>query len=572
VELSLLIPNQHLALENGPATVISPDGSRMAYTTRDPKTGKVGLYIREMDKSSAVLLEGAGAAFAPFFSPDSQWIGFFSEGKIKKVSIRGGAAVTLADVGGYRGASWGADGTIIFPRQFTSQLYRIQDSGGAQQEATHLDSARAEVTQRWPQILPGGEAVLFTASADNNFFGKGWVGAAPLDTGVPKVLVENAYFGRFLPGGYLSYVSQGTVFVVPFDVQQLKITGTAIPVLQGVDSDITNGSAQLSFADNGTAVYLSGAGVSHDLNVVLLDRKGAATVLMSDRQDAASPRFSPDGKRFAFQSASSIWVHDFARGTTSAVISGTAAANFPIWTPDGQRLTYWHPVSGGQGSGQAIFWKRADGTGEEEALTSKSLPIAYLASWSPDGKVLLFARLGDKNGGCCEIWTLTLDANGKPQEPQRFSAIGSNAFYPSFSADGRWVAYASVESGLPQVYVVPFAGAGGKWQISTGGGTEPRWSGTGHELFYTNSNSLISVPYSVEKNSFQAGKPQTVFANRLEMRAPFASYDVAPDGQHFVIFELPGGAAAATSEPTVVLNWLDQARQLVVAGQSGAPK
>jgi serine/threonine-protein kinase len=208
VELSLLIPNQHLALENGPATVISPDGSRMAYTTRDPKTGKVALYIREMDKSSPVLLEGAGAAFAPFFAPDSQWIGFFGDGKLKKVSIRGGAAVTLADVGGYRGASWGADGTIIFPRQFTSQLYRIQDSGGAPQEATHLDSARAEVTQRWPQILPGGKAVLFTASADNNFFGKGWVEAAPLDTGVPKMLVENAYFGRFLPGGYLSYVSQ----------------------------------------------------------------------------------------------------------------------------------------------------------------------------------------------------------------------------------------------------------------------------------------------------------------------------------------------------------------------------
>ena len=150
--------------------------------------------------------------------------------------------------------------------------------------------------------------------------------------------------------------------------------------------------------------------------------------------------------------------------------------------------------------------------------------------------------------------------------------IGGNAFYPSFSADGRWIAYASVESGLPQVYVVPFEGAGGKWQISTDGGIEPRWSGTGHELFYANGNSLISVPYSVEKNSFQAGKPQTVFAHRLEMRAPFASYDVAPDGQHFVIFELPGGTVAATSEPTVVLNWLDQARQLVVAGQSGAPK
>ena len=572
VELSLSIPpNQQLALENGPAVVISPDGSRVAYTSRDPKSGKIALYIRELDKGAPVPLEGAGAAFAPFFSPDSQWVGFFGDGKLKKVSVRGGAAIALADVGGYRGATWGADGAIIFPMQFTSQLYRVQDSGGAAQEATHLDSARGEVTQRWPQILPGGKAVLFTASADNNFFGRGWVEAAPLDTGVPKILVENAYFGRYLPGGYLSYVSQGTVFVVPFDAQKLKITGTTIPVLQAVDSDITNGSAQLSFADNGTAVYLSGGGVNHNLNVVLLDRKGNASVLMDDRQDAATPRFSPDGKRFAFQSGSSIWVHDLVRGTTSAIITGTTGANFPVWTPDGQRLTYWHPVNA-SGSGQAIFWKRADGTGEEEPLTSKSIPIVYLDSWSPDGKVLLFARLAEKNGGCCEIWTLTLDANGKPQEPRQFLPIGSSAFYPSFSADGRWVAYASVESGLPQVYVVPFESTGGKWQISTDGGTEPRWSKTGHELFYARGSSLMSVPYSVEKNSFQAGKPQVLFADRLELRAPFASYDVSPDGQHFVAFEFPGGRLAAASEPMVVLNWLGEARQLVAAGQSDTAK
>jgi eukaryotic-like serine/threonine-protein kinase len=570
VELSLSIQDQHLALENGPAVVISPDGSRVAYTTRDSKSGKVALYIRELDKGSAVVLEGAGTAFAPFFSPDSQWIGFFGDGKLKKVSVRGGAAITLSDVGGYRGGTWDADATIIFPRQFTSQLYRVQDSGGTAQEATHLDSAHSEVTQRWPQILPGGKAVLFTASADNNFFGRGTVDAAPLDTGVPKVLVENAYFGRYLPGGYLAYVSQGTVFVVPFDLHKLKITGTAIPILEGVNSDITNGSAQLSFSDNGTAVYLSGAGVNHNLNVTLLDRKGNATVLMSDRPDAASPRFSPDGKRFAFQSGGSIWVHDLARGTTSAVATGTTAANFPVWSPDGERLTYWHPLSAAKGSGQVIFWKRADGTGEEEALTSKSIPIAYLGSWSLDGKVLLFARLAEKNGGCCEIWTLTLDGNGKPQEPRQFLPIGSTAFYPSFSPDGRWVAYASVESGLPQIYVVPFEGTGGKWQISTDGGTEPRWSKTGHELFYAQNRALISVPYSVEKNSFQAGKPQTLFADRLELRAPFTSYDVSPDGQHFVIFEIPGGKTSGAAEPTVVLNWLEQARQLVADGQSGA--
>jgi serine/threonine-protein kinase len=573
VELSLSIPDQRLALENGPAVVISPDGSRLAYITRDPKSGKAGLYVRGLDHGVASMLEGAGAAAAPFFSPDSQWIGFFGDGKLKKVSVRGGAAITLADVGGYRGGSWGEDGTVIFPRQFTSQLYRVRDSGGTAQEATHLDPALSESTHRWPQLLPGGKAVLFTASADNNYFGHGTIDAAPLDTGLPKVLVENAYFGRYLPGGYLAYVSAGTVFVVPFDAQKLKITGTPIPVLQSVDSDLSNGSAQLSFSDSGTVVYLSGGGVNHNLNVALLDRKGNATVLMNDQQDGATPRFSPDGKRFAFQKgASSIWVHDLARETTSTIITGATGASFPIWTPDGERLTYAHPLSAGKASGQGIFLKRSDGTGEEVPLTTKPIPITYLASWSPDGKILLFARLSEKIGACCEIWTLTIDGNGKPQEPRQFLPTTGGPPYPSFSPDGRWMAYVSFESGIPQVCVVPFPGPGGKWQISTDGGTEPRWSKTGHELFYVRGNSLVAVPYSVEKNSFQAGKPQTLLTDRLEMRAPFASYDATPDGEHFVLFQFTGGHIAENSEPTVILNWLDQARQQVDEGQRAGAK
>lgn len=568
VELSLAIPDQQLNLVDGASVVLSPDGSRVAYTTRDPKTGVGGLYVRELDKGTPVLLDGAGAASASFFSPDSQWIGFFGDGKLKKVSVRGGAAITLSDVGGYRGGAWGEDGTIIFAKQFTSSLYRVPAAGGAAVEATHLDASRSEITHRWPQFLPGGKAVLFTASADNNFFGRANVEAAPLDTGVPKIIVENAYFGRYLPGGYLAYVSQGTVFVVPFDAGKLKVTGTAIPVLQGVDSDISNGSAQFSIAENGMAVYLSGGGVNHNLNVALLDRKGDATMLMNDQQDAASPRFSPDGKRLAFQRGTgSIWVYDLARGTTSAVTLGGRGATFPIWTPDGERLTYSHPRSTPKGSGQGIYWRRFDGTGEEEALTPESILNAYPDSWSPDGKVLIFSRLSEKDGSCCEIWTLTIDEKGKPEEPKKF-LTGNLA---SFSPDGRWVAYVSVETGVPQVYVVPFPGAGGKWQISANGGSEPQWAKKAHKLFYVTSNSsLIEVPYSLDKNSFQPGKPQTLFTDRLELRAPFTSYDVTPDGEHFLIFQFPGGRTAATSEPTVVLNWLDQARQLVAEGQGKA--
>ena len=576
-ELSLWIPpDQQLDTISGPAVVISPDGSRLAYVIRDRGSNSGKLYVREMDNRAATLLSGAGGADVPFFSPDGQWIGFFGDGKLKKISVRGGAAIVLCDANGYRGGTWSEDGTIVFPAQFTSPLYRIPAAGGTPEETTHLDTARAEITHRWPQFLPGGKALVFTSSADNNFFEHAKVEVASLDKGVGKVLVENAYFGRYLAGGYLAYVSQGTVFVAPFDAKGLKITGTAIPVLQGVDADLSNGAVQLSVSQNGTAVYLSGGKVNQNLNIALLDRKGNASTLMSDQPDASSPQISPDGKRLAFQKITGIWVHDLVRGTTSPVTPGSAGASYPVWSPDGEWITYAHPRSTGKGTGQGIFRKRSDGTGEEVALTPDHSLNAYPGSWSPDGKVLVFYQLSEKDGSCCEMWTLTIDENGKPQEPRRFLEQGSNgkARFPQFSPDGRWLSYMSWESGLAQVYVVPFSGGVGKWQISTNGGMEGHWSKTGHELFYItgNGSTLMSVPYSVDKNSFQPGNPQELFTDRFEPRAPFMSYDVMPDGQHFVMFQFAGGRAASTSEPTVALNWLDQVRQLVAAGQSDASK
>jgi len=579
VVLSLWIPpGIPLDTIDGPALAISPDGSRLAYVTRDQGSNIGKLYVREMDSKDAVLLDGAGAAAVPFFSPDSQWIGFFGDGKLEKVSVRGGAAIVLADVNGFRGGAWSEDGTIAFPLQFTSALYRIPAAGGTPEALTHLDSARSDITHRWPQFLPGGKALLFTASSDNNFFEHARVEAVALDKGdkaAAKVLVENAYFGRYLTGGYLSYVSQGTLFVAPFDLQELKITATAIPVLQGVDADLSDGAVQLSVSRTGTAVYLSGGALKQNVNVVLLDRKGNASLMMDDHPDAASPEISPDGKRLAFQTTNGIWVHDIARGTTSAITPGTAGANRPSWSPDGEWLTYAHPRTTGKGVGQAIYRKRADGTGEEEALTPDSILNAYPSSWSPDGKTLAFYRFSEKDGSCCEIWTLTIGKNGKPEEPRRFLEGSTGAaFQPRFSPDGRWLAYFSLESGVPQVYVVPSSGSGGKWQISTDGGVEPQWSKTGHELFYVLSGggALLAVPYAVDKNSFQPGKPEVLFTDKFEVRAPFTSYDVTPDGQHFVVFQFAGGRSAPSSAPTVVLNWLDEVRRQVAAGQSDAAK
>jgi serine/threonine-protein kinase len=573
VELSLWIPpNQQLELSAGPAAIISPNGTRLAYVTREGGSGVGQLYVRELDKVSAVPLDGAAGAQAAFFSADSQWIGFFAEGKLKKISVRGGAPIALCDAGGSRGGDWGEDGTIIFPTQFTSALYRVSSDGGTAVEATHLDTARSEITHRWPQFLPGQKAVLFTASSDNNFFGHSTVDVAPLDTGVPKVLVENAYFGRYLSGGYLAYVSQGTVFVAPFDAKTLKVTGTAIPVMQGVNFDMSNGSAQLSVSRDGTAVHLDGGSATQNLNVVMMDRRGNASVLVSGQPEAAAPRLSPDGKRIAFQQGTgNIWIYDIERKTTSRVTVGTAGASWPTWTPDGERLTYAHPHSSPKGSGQVIYWERADGTSEEQPLTPETIVNAYPSSWSPDGKVLALQRLSGKDGSCCEIWTVTVDESGKPGEPRQLPGV-ARGFGPALSPDGHWLAYSSPESGVIQVFVVPFPGPGGKWQVSTGGGVDVRWSKNNRELFYVDAGALMAVPYSVEKNSFQPGLPEKLFADRFEMRAPLGSYDVTADGQHFVMFQVAGGRTAVASGPTVVLNWIEQARQLVAAGQNDAVK
>ncbi|HEY4979207.1 MAG TPA: protein kinase, partial [Candidatus Acidoferrum sp.] len=578
--LSFYLPaDRKLAADNGTAFVISPDGSRIAYVTDEPGSTVGQLYVRELDQPTPVVLatlENVGGAAAPFFSPDGQWIGFFGEGKLKKVSVRGGAPIALATVSGYRGGAWGEDDTIIFPTKFTSPLYRMPAAGGTPQEVTHLSAARAETTHRWPQILPGGKSVLFTASSNNNFFGQATVQAASLSTGEAKVIVENASFGRYLPGGYLAYCSQGTLFVVPFDAKSLQLTGTAVPVLQGIDFDISNGGVLFSSTDNGMAIYMAGSASKQNLNLVMLNRKGEAQVLLKSEPDATSPRLSPDGKKVAFEKGvGGIWIHDTVRGTTTPLALKSGSANFPIWTPDGEYLTYSYTAASRMGVGEHIYRRRADGVGEEEQLTPEASPSSYPSSWSPDGKTLAFLRLSQVDGACCDAWTMHFAEDGKPQEPQLVADVSrgksSSLAEPMFSPDGHWIAYSSADSGPPQVYVVPFPQSGGKWQISTDGGAEPRWSKTGHELFYSKGQQIFTVSYLVDKNSFVASKPQPLF-DGIAMRFPYTAFDVSADGQHFVAFQFEGGKKIERTEPTVVVNWLDEVRRQVAAGQSSSPK
>jgi Tol biopolymer transport system component len=571
IELSLSLPAaEPLVRANGPAVVLSPDGLRIAYVA-EASAGKDQIYIRALDKPEATPLEGAVGS-APFFSPDGQWIGFVGTGgRLEKVSVFGGAPVELCDADARRGESWGEDGTIVFPPTVTSPLYRISAAGGTPAAVTHLDAGRKEITHRWPQILPGGEAVLFTASADNNNFEHADVEAASLASGQAKVLVENAYFGRYLRSGFLAYVSGGTLFAVPFDVKDLKVTGTAMPVLPNIQADLTTGSAQFSFSQTGTAIYMTGESVGSQVTVALFDRKGVASPLVQQPGDYFAPRISPDGKRLALQvGVGNVSVYDLARGTMTPLTFSPAECLNPVWTPDGKRIACSRLSAPGVGPG--ISWLPSDGTGSMEPLMKGSTTPQYATSWSPDGGTLAFVQFSAKTG-CCEIWTLPVNPNGQPGQPRPFLGQGSsNALtQPSFSPDGQWLAYSSNESGVPQVYVVPFPGPGGKRQISVSGGRFPRWSKAGHELFFINGNSptsgLIAVPYGVQGNSFQPGKPVTLFQGGFERRDPYPAYDVAPDGKHFAMLQAAGGKQAALAPPTVVVNWFTRVEQLVAAGQ-----
>jgi eukaryotic-like serine/threonine-protein kinase len=584
-ELNLLIPpGQQLDTEGGLALALSPDGSRIAYVTRASSTAGAKLYVREMDKATAIPLDGTTGASNPFFSPDGQWIGFFADNKVKKVSVRGGAPITLCDSNANRGAAWGEDGYIYFPREFTSPLSRVSAAGGAPELVTHLDSGRNQVTHRWPQLLPSGRAILFTASADNNNFEHSTIEVAPLDSGKPELLVANAAFGRYLPGGYLAYVSQGTLFVAPFDPDERKLAGTASPVLSGVFFDLTDGAAQVNFSSNGTVLYLSGNTQNENLNLVWMDRKGKATILLKDQSDCASPRLSPDGKRLLYQKETgSIWIYDMVRGTAAPLTLGPGGGTFPVWSADGQRIAYSHPYSSGTASGQRIYWRPANGTGDEEPLTPGRTLGQYPSSWSPDGNLLVFYELSEKNGACCEIWDVETRPGAPPADPKPLvgQSVGKPFVNGIVSPDGRWLAYQSDESGSTQIYVAPFPGPGGRWQISTAGGIEPRWSKSSHELFYLagpdllslNKPQLVAVPYYVEQNTFEPGRPVVLFEGDFLTRIPYSSYDVASDGQHFVMFQDAGNNTQSVAvQPTVLLNWLDQMRRLVASSQGSAAK
>jgi Tol biopolymer transport system component/predicted Ser/Thr protein kinase len=550
---------QQLAgLDSGPAVALSPDGTHLAYVARQGDTQQ--LYLRAMDSLEARPIPGTEGGVNPFFSPDGQWLGFFAGIKLKKVLVSGGAAVTVGDAGVLSsGASWGSQGVIIFAPTLAGVLQQVSDAGGTPQPLTRR--GKGEVSHRWPEFLPGGKAVLFASGTTNNNWTNAQVAVQSVVTGERRNLVQGGMNPRYALSGHLVYAQGGSLMAVPFDPQRLEVTGAAVPAVEGVLQSPGTGASQYSFSNTGSLVYVSGGVQSAQSKLVWVSRNGAEQAVAAPARGYQFPRLSPDGRRVAagiVDLESQVRLYDLARETLTRFTFEGSVNQASVWTPDGKRIAF---QSNKEGSNN-IFWQLADGSGGLERLTTSEYPNSP-RSFSPDGQLLAFIEINPTTG--YDIWVLRL----KDHKAEPFLRTPFNESVPSFSPDGRWLAYMSDESGHFEVYVQPYPGPGGKWQISTDGGTEPVWNPNGRELFYRSgdNNKMMAVDIATQPG-FAAGKPRLLYEGPyLPTPATFPNYDVSLDGQRFLMLKPAEQTQAAPTQINVVLNWFEELKQKVPTGK-----
>lgn len=518
----------------------SPDGKRFAYVS--PHAGSTQLFVREVDQLNVMPLPGTSGAYGPFFSPDGLWLAFFAEGKLKRVSISDGAITTICSAPQGRGGTWTSDGTILFTPTFDAGLWQVAASGGTPRALTTVHAVSGESTHRWPQVLAGGKSVLFTVGMAGKSFRDADIAVQLMDTGERRTLIEGGTYAHYVSTGHLVFARGGELLAVPFDVKQLEVTGSPIPFLHGVMVDPGGGAAQFSFSDVGSFIYVVGTDQPKG-TLVRIDRQGRIETLLATPQAFTQPKLSPNGQRLAVTirgDNDDVWLYHLGRGTLTRLTVDPGEDETPIWAPNGERLAF---AASRQPQTSHALWKLASSAGPEELLFARRHHL-HLTSWSNDGRFLAFTEYHPDTAA--DIWVLPLQGEGKAQPVVRTQFNESNA---KFSPDGRLLAYVSDESGQNEVYVQQYPGPGEKWQISMGGGWNPVWNENGRELFYQTGDSLISV--DLMPMSSIAGKPRVLFKTKY-----FQSFDVTPDGQHFLMIE-----SKEESEPirlNIVLNWFEK--------------
>jgi Tol biopolymer transport system component/DNA-binding winged helix-turn-helix (wHTH) protein len=560
-----LLPSNQFEMPRG-GLAISPDGGSLTYSASDPRTGVQQLYLRPMDRNEAALIPGTEGAWGPFFSPDGAWIAFTANGQLKKVPLHGGTPIVLCAKLNPNPGSWGPDGTIVFAEtqhwggNENGRLMRVTASGRDLQVVTPPEKTPAEFSPRWPQVLPRGDAILYVQGGTSAAFSDdALIVAQSLRTGERKTVIHGGTAPRYLSTGHLIYAQGGRLLAVPFDQARLEVTGTAFPVVEDIWQGV-GGYAAYDVSRNGTLVSLTAgdSGVGNR-RLTWVDGTGARFPIDATARQYSQPSLTRDGKHIAVVIGdplrqSDIWILNLEGNIVGQLTSSQAGENAaaPLWTPDGKHIVY---ASGTHG--RSLYWKATDGNSPAELLFNGDLidpsaPGMILAtSCSPDGRFLVFQR-GDPRH--FDLWVLTLSGGHKASPLFHESDITRT--YPQISPDGRRLAYTSDESGREEIYVQTFPALGDKTQVSVRGGKESRWSSDGHQLFYRQGDKMMNVDVQ-SKSTFKAERAHLLFEGPYARSDFWTNYDVAADGQRFVMLR-EEDETRANSVLRVVLNWADE--------------
>ncbi|MBI3210228.1 MAG: serine/threonine-protein kinase [Candidatus Solibacter usitatus] len=537
---------------------ISRDASRIAFLQRN-KDGRTQLAVRNLNQDKAVSLSGTEEASFPFFSPDGNWIGYFTRTKLRKVSVDGGPSIDLCDAPQGRGGSWGQDGFIVAGLNSRSPLARVPASGGSPVPVTKLENG--ERSHRYPHLLPDGKGVLFMSVGAGIDYETSRIDLYVFENRRRVPIHQNGRYPRFLSNGYVTYVSQGTLFALPFSIARMQATGEPSPVLSKV---LTGGpgSSEIDLSPDGTVFFLQGQAASIMRSPAWVDAKGNLEILPSET--AMEIHLSPDGRMISFHkeegSGGTIWIYDIARGTSTKVTFANSHGG--VWSADSKGV-FFHDDAGD------LYWVRADGGAKAHKVlqTSEKNGINALSA-SRDSRSLLCVR--SVRG---QLFVLALEPgaeNGAPRAGKEVPFGDALSFgevvKASFSPDGKWVAYPSDESGRNQVYVRAYPDRGNKWLISATGGTAPAWSPNGKELFYVGQDDRIQVvDYAVKGDAFQAGKPREWAP--VEVSQFRRTLSVSPDGKRILAIPRAAQEANQDRKPVLLFNFNDEVRRKMRRGQ-----
>jgi serine/threonine protein kinase len=538
---------------------ISPDGTRLVFGAIDME-GQILLWVRALDASASQPLPGTAGATYPFWSADSRFIGFFAEGKLKKIEATGGPSQIICDAPDGRGGSWSREDTILFAPTYNGPLYKVAAAGGTPVQVTELDPH--ENTHRWPQFLPDGRHFLYFTRSSMGEASSTYAGS--LDDKEKKLVFRSRSSVVYATAGYLLFVRDATLMAQPFDERDQHLRGDAVPLFDGVLENPLYSHSIVSVSTNGILAYGGAGSRAEPSRLLWFDRGGKQIGEVGELGGSnvyTVPRLSRDGKKLAvtlgdpYRGATDIWIYDLGSGTRTRLTFDPAGSNQAIWSPDGGEIVFF---SNRLTSFPQMYRKASNGAGKDELLLN-SHGQDRPDDWSPDGKYIVY----EPNSSVNTLWLLPLFGERKPAVFIGGES-GNSPGQAKFSPDGKWLAYVEYGQRRRDVFITPFPGNTGKWQVSAGGGQFPRWRGDGKELFFLAENGtvLMAVDVDLSGSAPRVGIPKKLFDVHpvYSPSSPEASaYDVAADGQRFLVASMDH---VPPPQPiNLVLNWEAQLKK-----------